>query len=68
MSGTDDRAGGFGLTWKVFAATAVVVVAVLALALVITAAVARSNAERSLDQRLANTGEVVRRFIEAEND
>jgi len=68
VSGTDDRPGGFGLTWKVFAATAVVVVAVLVLALVITAAVARSNAERSLDQRLANTGEVVRRFIEAEND
>ena len=68
MSGTEDRPGGLGLTWKIFAATAVVVVAVLALALVITAAVARSNAERSLDQRLANTGEVVRRFIEAEND
>jgi len=67
LSVTEGRAG-LGLTWKVFAATAVVVVAVLALALVITAAVARSNAERSLDQRLANTGEVVQRFIEAEND
>ena len=41
MSGTEDRPGGLGLTWKVFAATAVVVVAVLALALVITAAVAQ---------------------------
>jgi serine/threonine-protein kinase len=67
VSGTESRRGGLGLTLKVFAATALVVVAVLAAALAVTAAVARTSAERALDQRLSNTSEVLRRFIEAEN-
>ena len=67
MSGTENRKGGFGLTLKVFTATALVVVAVLAVTLVLTGYLARQSAERALDQRLANTGEVARRFIEQEN-
>lgn len=66
MSGTERR-GGFGLTLKVFAATALVVVAVLGVAILITATVASSTAERALDEALKNTGEVARQNIEAEN-
>jgi HAMP domain-containing protein len=69
VSATETRArrSRFGLTLKVFAATAVVVVAVLGVTLVLTGLLARQNAEKALDQRLANTGEVAHAFIEAEN-
>ncbi len=68
MSGTETRRrGGLGLTLKLFVATATVVVAVLVVTLLVAGYVARQNAERALDQRLENTGEVARRFIEAEN-
>ena len=66
MSGTEGRRG-FGLTLKVFAATALVVVAVLGVAILITATVASSTAEHALDEALRNTGEVARQNIEAEN-
>jgi serine/threonine-protein kinase len=66
VSGTEGRRG-FGLTLKVFAATALVVVAVLGVAILITATVASSTAERALDEALRNTGEVARQNIEAEN-
>lgn len=66
MSGTEPRRG-FGITLKIFAATTLVVVAVLAVAIAITAAVAASNAERNLDEALQSTGEVVRQSIAAEN-
>lgn len=67
MSGTETRKRGPGLTLKLFAATATVVVAVLVATLLVAGFVARQNAERAIDQRLANTGEVARRFIVAEN-
>ena len=66
MSGTEPRARG-GLALRVFAATAGVVVAVLVLTLVVTSLVANRTANAALDQELASTGEVTRRFIEAEN-
>lgn len=66
MSGTDRRRG-FGLTLKIFTATALVVVVSLAVTIVVTALLARQNAERALDRRLQNTAEVARRFIESEN-
>ncbi|HEY2806109.1 MAG TPA: protein kinase [Gemmatimonadales bacterium] len=66
MSGTD-RARGFGITLKIFAATTLVVVAILGVTLALISVLAKENAERSLDRRLANTSEVARRFIEAEN-
>jgi len=62
-----ERRGGFGLTLKVFAATALVVAAVLASAILVTATVAGRTAERVLDQRLENTARVTRQHIEAEN-
>ncbi len=67
MSGTEPRTRRFGLTLKVFTATALVVVAVLGAILVLVTALARSNADAALDERLAVTSEVVRDFIEAEN-
>ncbi len=67
MSGTEQRARGLSLTVKIFLATAGVVVAVLVLALAITGWVARTNAERSLDRRLAEADRVVRRLLDAEN-
>ena len=65
MSGTERR--GFGITLKIFLATALVVVAILAVTIVVTGLLARQNAERALDRRLQNTAEVARRLIEAEN-
>ncbi len=67
MSGTETRRG-LGLTWKLFAATALVVVAVLGATLILTSVLARQNAERALDNRLENTANVAREFIEAENE
>jgi serine/threonine-protein kinase len=68
VSGTETRKrGGLGLTLKLFVATATVVVAALVVTLLVAGYVARQNAERALDQRLTITGEVARRFIEAEN-
>ena len=68
MSGTEIRKrAGPGLTLKLFIATATVVVAVLVATLLVAGFVARQNAERAIDQRLTNTGEVARRFIDAEN-
>ena len=67
MSGTERSARGLSLTVKIFLATAGVVVVVLALALAITGWVARTNAERSLDRRLAEADRVVRRLLDAEN-
>jgi serine/threonine-protein kinase len=66
VSGTERRRG-FGLTLKVFAATALVVVAVLGISIVTTATVAGSAAERALDEGLKYTGEVARQNIDAEN-
>ena len=66
MSGTDRRRG-FGITSKIFLATALVVVVLLGVTLFITGLLARQNAERALDRRLQNTAEVAQRFIEAEN-
>ena len=65
MSATERR--GLGLTWKVFAATAGVVVAALGIAIAITATVASSTAQRDLDRRLANTARVAEQNIAAEN-
>jgi serine/threonine-protein kinase len=69
VSGTETgaRRSRFGLTLKIFAATALVVVTVLGVTLFLTGFLARQNAERALDQSLAKTGEVARRFIDAEN-
>ncbi len=67
MSGTETRRRGLGLTWKLFAATALVVAVVLGATLILTSILARQNAERALDDRLENTAEVARAFIEAEN-
>jgi serine/threonine-protein kinase len=58
---------GVGLTAKVFAATALVVVAALALALVLTELVVRPTVRRALDERLAGSSDVVRLLIEAEH-
>ncbi|MBI1723474.1 MAG: protein kinase [Gemmatimonadetes bacterium] len=55
-----------GLTLKIFAATALVVVLVLAAALVLTSVGARRAANEAVDSRLANTSEVARAFIDAE--
>jgi HAMP domain-containing protein len=66
VSGTS-RPRGFGITLKIFLATALVVAVVVGVTLVVTAQLARRNAERALDRRLQNTAEVARRFIEAEN-
>jgi serine/threonine-protein kinase len=57
---------GFGLTLKIFAATALVVAIVLGLALVLASLGARRTANESLERSLANTDEVARAFIEAE--
>ena len=65
MSATSRR--GLGLTWKVFAATATVVVAVLAIAIAITSAVAQRSAEHELDRRLENTARVAQQNLDAEN-
>jgi len=67
VSGTETRRRGLGLTWKLFAATALVVAVVLGATLILTSILARQNAERALDDRLENTAEVARAFIEAEN-
>ncbi len=67
MSGTEAAGGRGGLTLKVFAATAGVVVAVLAVALLLTSIRASQTATAAIDRQLANTGEVARQFIEAEN-
>ncbi len=66
MSGTD-RPRGLGLTFKIFLATALVVVVLLGATLALISVLAKDNAENSLKRRLANTSEVARRFIEAEN-
>ncbi|MBI4543481.1 MAG: protein kinase [Gemmatimonadetes bacterium] len=67
MSGTSARARRFGLTLKIFAATALVVALVLGGALLLASLSARRAANAALDRRLATTGEVARAFIEAEN-
>ena len=67
MSATEAAGGRGGLTLKVFAATAGVVVTVLAVALLLTSIRASQTATAAIDRQLANTGEVARQFIEAEN-
>jgi serine/threonine-protein kinase len=67
VSGTEAAGGRGGLTLKVFAATAGVVVTVLAVALLLTSIRASQTATVAIDRQLANTGEVARQFIEAEN-
>jgi HAMP domain-containing protein len=67
VNGTDRARGGFGLTLKIFTATALVVVVALGATLALAGLLARRSAETELDQRLANTSEVARFFIEAEN-
>ena len=58
---------GPGLTMRVFVATGLVVAVVLGGALLLTSFGARRAANDALDRRLATTGEVARKFIEAEN-
>jgi serine/threonine-protein kinase len=67
VSATERRGRRFGITLKLFAATALVVALVLGATLAVTAVLAGRNAEEALDRRLANTGEVTRELIEAEN-
>jgi len=64
---SDTKRRGLGLTWKVFAATAAVVVAALGSAIAITSAVAQRSAERELDRRLENTARVAQQNLDAEN-
>jgi HAMP domain-containing protein/predicted Ser/Thr protein kinase len=66
VSGTR-RDRRFGLTLKIFVATALVVVVVLGGTLALVSAQATHNADEALLQRLENTSAVAGRFIEAEN-
>ena len=66
MSGTS-RTRSFGLTLKIFVATALVVVVVLGGTLALVSAQATRNADEALLQRLENTSAVAGRFIDAEN-
>ncbi len=70
MSATE-RPGGvaprrFGLTLRIFLATALVVALALGGALVLTSLRARQTANATLERQLGSAGEVVRSFLEAE--
>jgi serine/threonine-protein kinase len=67
VSATEAGGRRFGLTLRIFAATAFVVALVLAGSVLLVSLGARRAAEQAVDSRLANTGEVAREFIEAEN-
>lgn len=66
MSATEGPRRG-GLTLRLFIATALVVAVVLGGTLAVVGVIARGNAERALDERLANTNRIALEFIEAEN-
>ena len=67
MSGTSRR-GPFGLTLKIFGASAAVVVVVLGGTLALASSQASRNADLVLQERLRNTGAVAGRFIAAEDE
>jgi HAMP domain-containing protein/predicted Ser/Thr protein kinase len=66
VSGTS-RGHRFGLTLKIFGASALVVVVVLGGTLALVSARAARSADEALGRRLDNTVAVAARFIEAEN-
>ena len=66
MSGTS-RGRRFGLTLKIFGATALVVAVVLGGTLAVVSARATRTADEALHRRLDNTVAIAGRFIEAEN-
>ena len=67
MSATNRR-GPFGLTLKIFGASAAVVVVVLGGTLALASSQASRNADLVLQERLRNTGAVAGRFIAAEDE
>jgi len=68
VSATSAGAPRFGLTLKIFAATALVVILALAGVLALVSARARETANATLERQLASAGQVVRTFITAEQD
>jgi HAMP domain-containing protein len=63
---TESGGGRGGLTLKIFAAMAGVVVAVLGVALLLTSVRASQSATAAIDRQLANTGGVARQLLAAE--